>query len=71
MEELIALWLPILVCTLALHFASMIAWTVSPHHKPDILPLPDDDKVNELIAANSLGPGAYMFGFECATNWVG
>ena len=61
MAELISLWIPIVAAALATHIASTIAWTVAPHHKPDVTPLPDDQLIGELIKKNNLGPGAYMF----------
>ncbi len=44
MSALIGLWLPILITTVVLFFASFLAWVISPHHKPDIRRWPDEDR---------------------------
>jgi len=53
------LWLPILVASIAVFFASMLLWTVIPHHKKDVLSAPGEieKKVGEL----GIRPGFYMF----------
>lgn len=61
MDLLLSLWLPILVCTVVLFFASFVAWALSPHHKPDIKYLPDEDALFAIIKAQNLTPGQYMF----------
>jgi len=61
--SLLELWMPILVSAVAVFFISMIFWTVSPHHQADIKPLDKgtEDKVMEVIKAEQVKPGAYMF----------
>lgn len=60
-ENLLALWMPILVSTLAAFFASFLCWTVLPHHKPDYSGLPDEDSFLEWIRSRSVRAGMYMF----------
>ncbi len=61
MDLLLSLWLPILVCGVVLFFCSFLAWTILPHHKPDIKWLPDEPALLALIKAQNLTPGQYMF----------
>lgn len=61
MEWVIALWLPILVTTIALFFASFLAWAVLPHHKPDIRRWPDEDKLLAFIRESGAHDGEYLF----------
>ena len=62
MTELLALWLPILVCSIVLWFASFIAWAVSPHHKPDYIKHPDEEKLLEFVRSSNAKPGQqYLF----------
>ncbi len=63
MQFLIDLWLPILVSAIAVFFASSIAWTISPHHKKDFAPAPDEDGLMSAIRALGLKPGRYGFPF--------
>lgn len=63
MEMLIALWLPILVATVVLFFASFLAWVVLPHHKPDVKQWPDEDRLLALLRESRPEPGEYMFPF--------
>lgn len=55
------LWLPILIGGLATHVISVIAWTVSPHHKPDWKQLPDQDAFLAWLAEKNLPPEQYIF----------
>jgi hypothetical protein len=57
------LWLPILVSSVVVFFLAMLAWTVSPHHKPDVKPLGRgvEDKVMDLVKSSNIKPGMYMF----------
>lgn len=66
MEFLIDLWLPILLSTIALFFASTIAWTVLPHHFGDFKQLPDEDSFTGVLRNMELPPGNYMFPY-CQT----
>lgn len=61
MEFLISLWLPIVVSAVVLFFASFVAWTVLPHHKPDIRRWPDEDRLLAFIRESGAAPGDYMF----------
>ena len=64
MSELLALWLPILVCSIILQIASTLAWIVSPHHKPDYVRHPEEDQLMELIRSSKAPVGQqYMFPF--------
>lgn len=62
MSELLALWLPILVCSVVLQIASTLAWIVSPHHKPDFIKHPEEEKLMELIRSSTPNAGQqYVF----------
>lgn len=61
MDLLLSLWLPILVCTVVLFFASFAAWALSPHHKPDLKKLPDEDALFAALKQQNVAPGQYMF----------
>ena len=61
MEFLLQLWLPILVTSVVLFFASFVAWTVLPHHESDFSPIPDEDKLMDSIRSMNLPAGSYMF----------
>lgn len=61
MDTLTNLWLPILLTGIALHFASTIAWMISPHHKKDWIKLDDEDEFVAQINRMNIAPGQYMF----------
>lgn len=61
MTSLIALWLPILITTVALFFASFLAWAILPHHTPDVRRWPDEDALLKFIRESGAPPGEYMF----------
>ncbi|NEZ03140.1 hypothetical protein G4Y73_03120 [Wenzhouxiangella sp. XN201] len=61
MSALIGLWLPIVITTVVLFFASFLAWAISPHHKPDVRKWPDEDRLLEFIRASDAPPGEYLF----------
>lgn len=61
MVDLLDLWLPILLCAVVLFIASFLAWAISPHHKPDVKYLPDEDALFALLRAQNVEPGQYMF----------
>ena len=61
--ELFSLWLPILVNSVALFFASFLAWAILPHHKKDWSPLPDEAAFLSAIKALGLKRGVYGFPF--------
>jgi hypothetical protein len=54
-----ALWLPILLSSIAVWVASALFWMVSPHHKSDFGKLPDEEEVRRALAAQRLAPGQY------------
>lgn len=54
-----ALWLPILLSSIAVWMASALFWMVSPHHKSDYVKLPDEDAVRRALAPQRLVPGQY------------
>ena len=55
------LWLPILVSAVIVFIASSLAWTVLPHHKKDIKPLPDEKALTEHLGRLNLPPGLYVW----------
>ena len=54
-----ALWLPILLSSVAVWVASAIIWMVMPHHKSDYSKFPDEDAVRQALAPQRLPPGLY------------
>jgi len=61
MALLMELWLPVLVVTIVLFFASFLAWAVSPHHKPDVRRWPDEERLLVFIRESGAAPGEYLF----------
>jgi len=61
MSELAALWLPILLSSIAVFFASFLAWVVIGHHVPDWREIPEEGKVVDFIRAQGMRPGQYVF----------
>ena len=61
MSELATLWLPILLSSIAVFFASFLAWVVIGHHAPDWSEIPDEGNVIDFIRAQGLRPGQYIF----------
>lgn len=55
------LWLPILLSGVATHIASTIAWTVSPHHKPEWKKLPAEDDLLDLLDEKQVAAAQYLF----------
>ena len=55
-----ALWLAILLSTIAVWAASAINWMVMPHHKSDYGKLPDEDAARQALTSQ-LAPGQYSF----------
>ena len=52
------LWLPILLAGLATHVFSTLAWTVLPHHKPEIKGLGDkEEELMDLVERSGLACG--------------
>ncbi len=58
---LMQLWLPILVATVVLFFASFLAWVVLPHHKPDVRRWPDEDELLKFVRDSGAEAGEYLF----------
>lgn len=57
-----SLWMPIVGSGFATHFASTLAWTVLPHHKPEIKSLGDkEEQFTDWIACKEIEPGQYVF----------
>lgn len=61
MDFLAELWLPILLSSVAVFVASFLAWTVSPHHKPDFKKIPNEQGFLEALRTNNTPPGQYVF----------
>jgi len=61
--HLVSLWLPILVSALVVFAASFLAWSVLPHHKPDITSLEhgQEQQLLEWAASAGIKSGVYMF----------
>lgn len=55
------LWLPILVSSVAVFFASFLVWMVLPHHKADIKKLPDEKALTAKLNELNIPPGTYMW----------
>lgn len=55
------LWLPILLAGVAVFFLSFLAWTVSPHHKPEYRKLPNEGDFLDAVRRLSIPAGGYMF----------
>ena len=61
MVSLTALWLPILLSTVAVFIASSIIHMVLPHHRTDYKKLPDEEKTLAALREVRLAPGNYFF----------
>lgn len=59
--SVLALWLPILLATLALFFASFLSWMVLQLHKGDWRKLPCEDEFLAHTGQLNIPPGNYMF----------
>ena len=57
------LWMPILLATVVVFFASFLAWMVLPHHRPDWVRLPEEDEVLSALREHGVKPGQYHFPF--------
>ncbi|MHC4513268.1 MAG: hypothetical protein ACYTGW_09740 [Planctomycetota bacterium] len=55
------LWLPILVSTAFVFFASFLVWMVLPHHRKDWQAVPDEDGFLGDLRKQGMAPGNYMF----------
>ncbi len=61
MQFLLDLWLPIVLSAVVVFFASFAAWTLLPHHREDIRPLPDEGPIVSALATLRLPPGMYAW----------
>ena len=59
MVDLTALWLPILLSSVAVFFASFVIHMVLPFHWKDYSPLPSEDTVRAAMRNAGVGPGNY------------
>jgi hypothetical protein len=60
MTELSALWLPILLSSVAVFVVSSIIHTVTPWHKGDYPKVPNEDQVMDALRPFAIPPGDYM-----------
>ena len=61
MIPLTTLWLPILLSTVIVFFASFIMHTVLAYHKSDYRKLPDEDRVTDAMRTAGVAPGAAYY----------
>ena len=52
-------WLAILLSAVLVWIGSALVWMVSPHHKKDFAPLPDEDAALDALRPQNLKPGIY------------
>jgi hypothetical protein len=65
MTPLTTLWLPLVLSTLVVFFASFIMHMVLTYHRNDYRKLPDEDRVTQAMRNASLNPGpAYFFPYS-------
>jgi hypothetical protein len=58
---MLALWLPIVLSTLAIFFASFLSWMVFRLHADDWIKMPGEDKLIQTITELNVPQGNYMF----------
>ena len=61
MVPVMSLWLPILISTVLVFFASSFLHMVLPWHRKDFGKLPDEDAMMEALRKGGVGPGEYVF----------
>jgi hypothetical protein len=64
MEQLLPLWLPILLSAACVWIVSAVVWMALPHHKNDFLGLPNppgEDGFMEYLRKSGIKPGNYGF----------
>ncbi len=61
-----ALWLPILLCAIAVWAASAIIWMVMPYHKSDYGKLPDEDAALRALTSQGIVPGQYSIPYRAS-----
>ena len=59
-----ALWIPILLSTIAVWGTSAVIWMVMPHHKSDYSKLPDEDAARQALTPQGLVPGQYSIPYS-------
>lgn len=59
--DITQLCVPIFVSSLAVFFASFVAWMVLPHHKKDVRVLPDEKGMADFLKTADIPPGTYMW----------
>lgn len=58
---ILSLWIPVVATALATMILSTLAWTLLPHHKPDMQEHPNADELAEQVRASDVPPGNYYF----------
>jgi len=61
MQDLIALWMPIIASAVAVFIVSAIFWMALPHHKPDVQTMDNGEGFRKAIKDLGVAPGNYMF----------
>lgn len=61
MEFLVGLWLPIVISTIVLFFASFIARTILPHHRAGWHKLDHEPAFMNQLQEMNIPPGSYVF----------
>jgi len=61
------LWLPILIATVCVFFASFVIWMLLPYHKADIKVLPNESDYTDAMGKLNIKPGFYMYP-NCQSN---
>mgnify|MGYP006273057031 FL=1 len=64
MAELLALWLPILLITIALFILSSLLWTVIPLHTKDFKPVPDEPTLTNELKKQNLIAGQFLLPYR-------
>tara|TARA_R110002126_G_scaffold121369_5_gene262879 strand:- start:9048 stop:9620 length:573 start_codon:yes stop_codon:yes gene_type:complete len=59
--QLIDLWMPIVLSTVAVFFISFLMWMVFPHHRKDWARTTDEDGLIKTLGDQKLKPGQYNF----------
>ena len=69
MASIPSLWLPILLSSVVVFFASWLFHMLLPHHRKDFLPVPNEDQVQTSLRGFNIPPGDYMI--PCAGSPAG
>lgn len=65
MDFLAQLWIPILASAAAVWIASAVVWMAMPHHKKDMIKLPDQEGFISALRAMNIPPGNYGIPHGC------